>query len=80
MQCDYLESLKRNQNDFATSITSTSDKNSYSYKDIVTTMYEMMVVQAEQSVLLIDGEIRKLNYLTAQRTRCGETIGKPEDK
>ena len=58
----------------------TSDKNSNSYKDIVTTMYEMVVVQAEQSVLLIDGEIRKLKYLTAQRTRCDETIGNPEDE
>lgn len=38
------------------------------YSDIIATMYEMMILHAEQAVLLIDGEIRKLNYLLYQRS------------
>lgn len=70
----FFESMQKKQRDFSAQMDSKICKKENIYQDAIATMYEMMVLQAEQSVLLIDGEIRKLNYLTAQRVGCDELI------
>lgn len=69
---EFLESMQQKQRDFYALTALNVYKKENVYRDAIATMYEMMVVQAEQSVLLIDGEIRKLKYLTEQRVGCGE--------
>ena len=70
----YLENIRERKQIFSTTKGSSLSKKEKLYGDVVETMYEMMLLQAEQSILLIDEEIRKLNFLSAQRLGCDEML------
>lgn len=69
---EYLETMKKGQKEQI--ISRDSDEKSNINHNIIATMYEMIVRQAENSVLLIDEEICRLNYLIAQRSGSDEVI------
>ena len=77
---EFFKDVKQKQYDFSATADSSLCRKSNAYRDVISTMYEMIVVQAEQSVLLIDGEIRKLNYLTNQQAGCDEILTTHENE
>lgn len=68
-----LNEIQTKQQHFCNAIKNASGQNS-PYQDVVSTMYEMMATQAEQSLLFINEEIRKLNTLINLRSGCDEKI------
>ena len=79
---EYLESAKQKQLEFSKSSCSQvfeKKRKDNTYREAISTMYEMLVIQAEQSVLLIEEEMRRVNYLISQRSGCDDLISKCED-
>lgn len=70
----YLENIRERKQIFSATKGSGLSQKEKLYGNVVETMYEMMLLQAEQSILLIEEEIRKLNYLSAQRSGCDEIL------
>ncbi|MEG0835378.1 MAG: hypothetical protein RR413_08020 [Christensenellaceae bacterium] len=71
---DSLDEIRAKQNSYCEVAKISASEQSSTYHDVIVTMYEMMATQAEQSLLFIDEEIRKLNILIRLRSGCDEII------
>lgn len=69
-----LDEIRSTQLGFSNVQKGSSLEHDYALQNVVSTMHEMMIVQAEQSLLFIDEEIRKLYILISLRSGCDETI------
>lgn len=70
-----LNEIRSKQRDFSDAIKYASSEQNSNYNDVIVTMYEMIAIQSEQSLLFIDEEIRKLNILINMRSGCDEIVG-----
>jgi HNH endonuclease. len=69
-----LAEITEKKRTFEIMVSATVQGNIDAYQGVVTTMYEMLVVQAEQSLLLINEEMRKLSFMLEQHLGCDERI------
>lgn len=74
-----LEEIKAKQQAFSTLSKVQGSDRSDVHSNMITTMYEMMVLHAEQAILLIDQEIQRLNYILQQRSGCDATMNNAND-
>lgn len=77
---EYLKTMEKKLNDFVASKEAPLNEKSRIYQETIETMYSILILEAEQSVLLIDGEMYKLKYLIEQRAGCDSfTLGSQDE-
>lgn len=69
-----LDSIREEQQEFLAKNISTSNSKEQSYLNVISTMYDMLVVTAEQSLLQIEEEIERLNKLMKYRIGSDSVI------
>lgn len=69
-----LATIKKEQQSFLAKNISSASAKEETYLKAMNTLYEMLVLLAEQSLLQIEDEIRKLNQLQAYRAGSDTTI------
>ena len=69
-----IAELKKRQQEITVVLEQRYNDKNHPYRNVVSTMAEMLVLQAEQSLVLIEDEIQRINHILLQRRGSDEAL------